>query len=124
MCSRFFEPPPPTGQTEHGIGLKFCMWSPLGYLFRLTEAIFDTSPPSRDLGVDRATPGGPKMAKNFFRFFRFFSTDFVNLLSFLMGKAPTSPYLPLKQCKDASKSQAHTISEIDEKVVLDIASQR
>ena len=48
-------PPPPTGQTEHARGLKFCMGSPHGSVLRVTEAIFDKSPLSRDMGVGRGT---------------------------------------------------------------------
>ena len=56
MCSQIFEPPPPlTGQTEHARGLKFCMGSPHGSVLRVTEAIFDKSPLSRDMGVGRGT---------------------------------------------------------------------
>ena len=73
MCSRIFEPPPPTAQTEHARDPKFCMIGPQGTRLRVTEAIFDKLPLSRDLGVAWGTPGGgQKSSKFFFRFFDFF----------------------------------------------------
>ena len=62
-----FRTPPPTGQTEHARGLKFSMGSPHGSVLRVTEAIFDKSPLSRDMGVGRGTLR-PIMTTIFFLF--------------------------------------------------------
>ena len=66
MCSQIFEPPPPTDQTEHARGLKFCMASPHDSLLRVIEAIFDKSPLSRDMGVGWGTLGGAKNIQKIF----------------------------------------------------------
>ena len=42
--------PPPTAQTDHGIGVKFGMKGPQEYLSRQIGAIFDISPLSRATG--------------------------------------------------------------------------
>ena len=73
MRSRIFEPPPPTAKTEHARDPKFGMIGPQGTRLRVTEAIFDKLPLSRDLGVAWGTPGGgQKCSKFFFDFSIFF----------------------------------------------------
>ena len=49
-AAKFLNHPPPIAQTEHARGLKFCVVSPHGSLLRVTQAISDKSPLSRDKG--------------------------------------------------------------------------
>ena len=76
MCSQIFEPPPPTDQTEHASGLKFCMVSPHDSLLRVIGAIFDKSPLSRDMGVGWGTLGGAKNNQKIFSDFSIFFAIF------------------------------------------------
>ena len=69
MCSQFCDPPPPTAQTDRHKDPKFGMVGPQGNTFWVTEAIFDSLPLSRDLGVGWAAPGGQNF---FFHFSQFF----------------------------------------------------
>ena len=64
--------PPPTAQTDHGIGVKFGMKGPQGYLSRLIGAIFDISPLSRATGVWGGTPRGKNHDKFFIKILIFF----------------------------------------------------
>ena len=49
MCSSIFEPPPPTAQTVHARDPKFGVIGPQGTRLRVTEAIFEFHPMSRDI---------------------------------------------------------------------------
>ena len=63
---------PPTAQTDHHKDLKFGMDTHIRPNRGATEAIFEKLPLSRAMGQGWGTPGGAKMSKIFFRFFRFF----------------------------------------------------
>ena len=83
-----FRTTPPTDQTEHARGLKFCMASPHDSLLRVIEAIFDKSPLSRDMGVGWGALGGQKKSP-IFQFFLLYSGK---LMSYLQEKHIFNPY--------------------------------
>ena len=60
--------------------MKFGMETHHGGLLRVIEAIFDTSPLSRDMGVGLDCPWGSKIMKIFFSIFLFFHFHWLDLV--------------------------------------------
>ena len=78
--------PPPTGSLGGRRDMKFGLYNPHGNRFGGSEAIFEFLPRGRDIGGRVGTPGGPKMAENFFSKFEFFLMGHNRLVSLLLRK--------------------------------------